>query len=95
MTAHAERYDNEIYVNGRVFRPMSVGIGAHVHVWGLDKSNQQVFFKTSYVFFTGRPSLEHTETYQVSVSPELFAKAKTVFVTFHSQGDDQSKTEDY
>jgi hypothetical protein len=95
MTAHAERYANKVYLNGRVFRPMSVGIGAHVHVWGLYKNNQQVFLRTSYVFFTGRPSLEHTETYQVSVSPEIFAKAKTIFVTFHSQGDDQSNTEDY
>ena len=95
MTAHAEQYGDKIFVGGRVYRPMSVGIGAHVHVWGVDKNNHQVFFKTTYVFFTGRPSLEHTETYQVSVSPDLFAKAKTVFVTFHSQGDAESTHEDY
>jgi predicted nuclease of restriction endonuclease-like (RecB) superfamily len=54
-TAHADEYDRRIYIGGLVFRPPSPGIGAHVHVWGVNRRNHRVFFKTTYVIITGRP----------------------------------------
>lgn len=94
MTASAEKYEAKIYITGLVYRPSSPGIGAHVHVWGVDKNNHKVFFKTTYVEFTGKPSFHRTESYVVSISPAVFAKAQKIFVTFHSEADDDSKTED-
>jgi len=93
MTANAESYEDKIYITGLVYRPSSPGIGAHVRVWGVDKNNQTVFSKTTDVPITGKPSLIHTESYVVSVSPSVFGKAKIVFVTSHSQSDAESGQE--
>jgi hypothetical protein len=94
-TAHVDEYDHRIYIGGLVFRPSSPGIGAHVHVWGVNRRNHQVFFKTTYVMITGRPCLNRSESYVVSLSPCLFDKATLIYVTFHSQSDAESKHEDY
>ena len=94
MTAHAEKYDDKVYVTGLVYRPSSPGIGAHIHVWGVDKKGHTIFFKTTYVMITGRPSLHRTESYVISVNPSMFDNARTVFVTFHSQSDAISRKED-
>lgn len=93
MTTHAERYDDRIYVAGLVHRPFSNGMGAHVHVWGVDKNHHRVFFKTTGVLVTGRPSFIRSEPYVVSFSPSEFAQAKTVYVTFHGQGHADSAGE--
>lgn len=92
MTAGAQRYEDKVYISGLVYRPPSPGIGAHVHVWGVDNKNRTVFFKTTYVAAGGK--FNRTESYVVSVSPETFKKAMKVFVTFHSQSDAESRTED-
>ncbi len=91
-TAHAEEYDHRIYIGGLVFRPPSPGIGAHVHVWGLNRRNHRVFFKTTYVMITGR--FNRSESYVVSLSPCVFEQAALIYVTFHSQSDDESRIED-
>jgi hypothetical protein len=90
-TAHADEYDNRIYIGGLVFRPSSPGIGAHVHVWGVNRRNHRVFFKTTYVMITGRPCLNRSESYVVSICPYLFNQAKVIYVTFHSQSDTESR----
>jgi hypothetical protein len=46
------------------------------------------------VMITGSPYLIHSEPYVVSVSPSLFNNAKIIYVTFHSQSDNESRTED-
>ena len=94
MMAYAEQYEDKVYITGLVHRPPSPGIGAHVHVWGVDKNNHVAFFKTTYVMIVGSPYLIHSEPYVVSVSPSLFNNAKTIYVTFHSQSDNESRTED-
>lgn len=93
-TAHADEYDRRIYIGGLVFRPPSPGIGAHVHVWGVNRRNHRVFFKTTYVIITGRPCLNRSESYVVSLSPCVFAQAALIYVTFHSQSDAESRHED-
>jgi hypothetical protein len=90
MTVHAKQYGDKLYVDGLVYRPSSPGIGAHVHVWGLDKDNHRVFFKTTSVLITGKPSFIRSESYVVSVNPSIFSKATSVYVTFHSQSDEAS-----
>jgi hypothetical protein len=94
MTAHADQYENKIYIGGLVYRPSSPGIGAHVHVWGVDKNNHTIFLKTTDVLITGKPSFQRTESYVVSVNPTVFDKAEKIFVTFHSQSDDESRKKD-
>ena len=92
-TAHADEYDHRIYIGGLVFRPPSPGIGAHVHVWGVNRKNHRVFFKTTYVVITGR--FNRSESYVVSLSPYVFDQAEMIYVTFHSQSDPESRHEDF
>ena len=91
MTAHADEYDGKVYIGGLVYRPPSPGIGPHVHVWGVDKNNHKVFFKTTSVSITGKPSFIRSEPYVVSVSPQVYNRAATIYVTFHSQSDAESQ----
>jgi hypothetical protein len=67
-----------------VYRPSAPSIGAHVHVWGLDKNNCRTFFKTTSVLFTGNPSLIHTASFIISTSPIAIAKSSRIYVTFHN-----------
>jgi hypothetical protein len=95
MTANADQYDNTVYIGGLAYRPSDLGIGAHVHVWGVDKEGNVVFSKTAYIYFTGKPSFVHTASYIVSVSPTVFEKAKTIYVTFHSSADAESRAAEH
>jgi 3D (Asp-Asp-Asp) domain-containing protein len=94
MTVHTTRYGDKLYIDGLVYRPPSPGIGAHVHVWGTDKDNHRVFFKTTSVLITGKPSFIRSESYVVSVKPSVFSKASSVYVTFHGQSDKESTREE-
>jgi hypothetical protein len=94
MTVHAKQYGDKLYVDGLVYRPLSPGIGSHVHVWGMDKDNHRVFFKTTSVLITGKPSFIRSESYVVSVKPSVFSKASSVYVTFHGQSDKESTREE-
>jgi hypothetical protein len=91
ISAGARQYGDVVYITGLVSRPSSPGIAPHVHVWGVDAKKHTVFFKTSLVMVTGKPSFIQSESYIVSVSPVVFAKAKVVYVTFHSQTDAQAE----
>jgi len=82
-TAHADRHGDTVYIGGLVNRLSSLDAGAHVHVWGLNKQNHLVFSQTDPVSFTGNPSLVHTASYLVTVSPQAIEKATTIFVTYH------------
>jgi hypothetical protein len=92
MTAHADQYGDTVYIGGLAYRPSGPGIGAHVNVWGIDREGKVVFTKTTSIYFTGKPSLVHTASYIVSVSPAIFLKSKTIYVTFHSSVDTESRT---
>jgi hypothetical protein len=91
MTAHADEYDHVVYIGGLAYRPSSPGIGAHVHAWGVDRNNKQVFFKTSSIYFNGKPSFNPTSSYVISVDPAVFNRAVKVFVTLHSAADAESR----
>ena len=84
MMAHAKQYEDKVYISGLVYRPPGPSIGAHVHVWGVDKNNNRVFVKTTSVQFTGSPSFNRTTSYIVSISPYLIKKTKVIYVTFHN-----------
>jgi hypothetical protein len=90
VTAHARQYDNVVYITGLAYRPSAPTSGAHVHTWGVDKHNRRVFFKTSNVYFTGKPSLIFTSSFIVTVDPLIFKKAGKVYITFHRFADEQS-----
>lgn len=91
MSAHASRHGNRVYIDGLVDRPSSPGIGPLVHVWGVDKNNHIVFFKTTSVTITGNPSFIRTESYLVTVASSAFDRARIIYVTFHSEEDAQSR----
>ena len=60
-------------------------------MWVVDSKEHTVFFKTTLIMVTGKPSFIRSESYVVSVSPAVFAKAKVIYVTFHSQTDAQAE----
>jgi hypothetical protein len=87
VSAVTHQDKDTVYVEGSVRRP-SLGMGAHVHLWGLDKNHRQIFLKTASVAITGNPSFIHSESYIVSVDRCIFRKAHWIYIRFDGERDD-------
>jgi hypothetical protein len=90
MVAHANRHGDIVYIAGLVYRPHSSGLGAHIHLWGVDRNNHSVFSVVTPVVITGNPSFNRTQSYVLSVSVSAYLKAGGIYITFHGQSDNNS-----
>jgi hypothetical protein len=93
MTANAAQHGDDVYIEGLANRPSGPDIGAHVDVWGENADKRIIFFKTTSVVFTGKPSFIRTSSFVVSVKPDLFDKATRVYVAFYRSAFDHSASQ--